>query len=276
MGRGHGDALRLLPGIHFGDDKAARALAREVNEFGAGTARARPDRFGHLASLPLPDVDGAIAEACHALDELGSDGVTIETNAEGRYPGDPEFAPLWQELNERAAVVFVHPTSPPGHEAVSLGLPRPMMEFLFDSARAAADLLFSGFLDRYPDIQWVFTHGGGALPLLADRIELFRSAFGLASGGATATEQLRRLWYDLAGTPFPHQTPALVAAFGSEHVLYGSDFCWTPAPVVGPQIASLRDAEQPDGGTWHGLTTRNAVKLFPRLAAQASEEGAVR
>lgn len=254
------------PGVHFGDDKAARALARSVNEFGAATAEDHPGRFGHLASLPLPDVDGALAEARYALDVLGSDGVTIETNADGRYPGDPEFAALWRELNERAAVVFVHPTSPRCHEAVSLNRPRPLLEFLFDSARAAADLVFSGALGRYPDIRWVFTHGGGALPLLADRIELFRAAFTRTPDAPNAVRELGRLWFDIAGTPFPNQVPALVRTFGSERVVYGSDYCWTPAPGVTAQIASIAAAQQPEGDTWAELTTRNARKLFPRLA----------
>lgn len=107
------------PGTHFGDDHAARRLAREVNEHGA-TLRARhPDRFGHFASLPLPDVEGSIVEATRALDQLGSDGVTVETNAGGRYLGHPDHVPLWSELDRRGAVVFVHPTSPPSAAALT-------------------------------------------------------------------------------------------------------------------------------------------------------------
>src|SRR5205823_12202954 len=103
-----------------------------------------PDRFGHFASLPLPDVDGALAELARALDELGSDGVAIETNANGVYLGDARYQPLWAELDRRAAAVFVHPTPPPPPEDISLGRPRPMLEFLFDTARAASDLAFTG------------------------------------------------------------------------------------------------------------------------------------
>ncbi len=114
------------PGVHFGDDAAARALARQVNRAGTAVVAARPDRFGHFASLPLPDVDGSLAEAAYALDELGSDGVTVETSTTGVYLGDPRYEPLWAELDQRSAVVFVHPTSPPCHEEVSLGRPRPM------------------------------------------------------------------------------------------------------------------------------------------------------
>lgn len=100
------------PGVHFGDDAAARELARHVNDAGAALKDEHPTRFGHFASLPLPDVDGSVAEARRALDELGSDGVTLESNARGRYLGDAAFAPLFDELAERKAVVFVHPTSP--------------------------------------------------------------------------------------------------------------------------------------------------------------------
>ncbi|MFI1308712.1 amidohydrolase family protein [Streptomyces albidoflavus] len=156
------------PAVHFGDDAAAaRTLAREVNTFGAGVRDAHPDRFGHFASLPLPDVEGALAEAVHALDVLGADGVTVETNHHGHYLGDPLFEPLWAELDRRGAVVFVHPTSPPHADAVALGRPRPMLEFLFDTARTASDLLFRGVLTRHPRVRWLLTHGGGALRRIA-------------------------------------------------------------------------------------------------------------
>lgn len=254
------------PGTHFGDDRAARLLSRQVNEFAADVVRDHPGRFGHFASLPLPDVEGSLAEAAHALDTLGSHGVAVESNHAGHYLGDPRFEPLWSYLDDRHATVFVHPTSPPCQEAVSLGRPRPMMEFLFDSARAVADLLFGQVLSRHPRIQWVITHGGGVLPLLADRMELFRTVFGIGpQEGPTVRDELRRLWFDMAGTPFPHQIPAVVKAFGHDRLLYGSDYCWTPAAGTAAQVASVDAADQPPGGSWRGLTTRNAARLLPGL-----------
>lgn len=253
------------PGVHFGDDVAAGRLAREVNEFGAALRAERPDRFGHFASLPLPDVEGSLAEAAYALDTLGSDGVAVESNHHGSYLGDPRFEPLWEDLDRRGAVVFVHPTSPRHAEEVALGRPRPMAEFLFDTARAAVDLLFNGVLVRRPGIRWILTHGGGVLPLLADRLELFRGALSAApEGGPDTREQLGRLWYDMAGTPFPRQVPAFDAAFGTERLLYGSDYCWTPVGAVLDQIAAVDGAAGPaGGGSWRELTTRNAHRLFP-------------
>ncbi|MEV7149145.1 amidohydrolase family protein [Streptomyces sp. NPDC093084] len=252
------------PGVHFGDDGAARALAREVNEFGALVHARHPQRFGHFASLPLPDVEGALVEAAHALDVLGADGVTVESNHHGVYLGDPRLEPLWEELDRRGAVVFVHPTSPPHAGDLALGRPRPMLEFLFDTARTASDLLFRGVLARRPRIRWILTHGGGALPLLADRMELFRTHLGGGpADGPSVIDQLGRLWYDMAGTPFPRQVPAFDAAFGTERLLYGSDYCWTPVEAVLAQVASVDSAPGPSGaGSWRDLTTGNALRLF--------------
>jgi predicted TIM-barrel fold metal-dependent hydrolase len=257
------------PGTHFGDDAAARTLTREVNEYAAGVVRAHPGRFGHFASLPLPDVDGSLAELAYALDELGSDGVTVESNAHGRYLGDERFEPLWAELGRREAVVFVHPTSPVHPETVSVGRPRPMLEFLFDSTRTVSDLVFNGVLTRHPGVRWIFTHGGGTLPLLVDRMELFRTAFdGGSPDEPSVREQVSGLWFDLAGTPFPHQVPALERAFGPARILYGSDYCWTPVGAVAQQVASLDTADQPGATTWRALTTANATRLLPRIAAR--------
>ncbi len=255
------------PGVHFHNAATATDLAQRVNNHGAEVSARRPDRFGHFASLPMPDVQGALVELARALDVLGSDGLAVESNTHGVYLGDPRYEPLWTEVDRRSAIVFVHPTSPPNWQDVALGRPRPMLEFLFDSARTASDLIFSGVLSRYRNIRWIFTHGGGVLPLVADRIDLFRTSFlggddPPDTTGPTGTDLLSGVWYDLAGTPFPHQVPALVAAFGSRKVLYGSDYCFTPEAGVATQLAAVDAAAGPDGLTWRQLTHRNATALF--------------
>jgi predicted TIM-barrel fold metal-dependent hydrolase len=270
-----GIAISMLsissPGVWFGDPTAAGTLARHVNDAGAEVRRTHPGRFGHFASLPLPDIDAALKELEYAIDQLGSDGVTTETNIDGVYLGDPRYQPLLAELDRRRTPVFVHPTSPPNYQAVSLGRPRAMLEFIFDTTRTVSDLVFTGCLQRHPNIGWIFTHGGGDLPLLAQRMELFRgvvagdSATGVTDPVLPVPEQIGRQRFDMAGTPFPYQIPALTAAFGSERLLYGSDYCWTPAPGTTAQVNSIDAAPQPDGDTWRALTTRNAQRLFPRL-----------
>jgi predicted TIM-barrel fold metal-dependent hydrolase len=259
----HGIAKAVLsvssPGVHFGDDGRAVRLARHVNDAAADVAQRHPGRFGNFAALPLPDVGSALEEVARALDELGADGVVLQSNVDGRYLGDPLFEPLLAELDRRRAVAFLHPTSPPGWEAVSPHRPRPMLEFLFDTTRTVTDLVLSRALERFPGIRFVVPHCGGALALLADRVELFRTAF-VPDGGAATREQLEGLWFDLAGTPFPTQVPALTGVVGTGKLLYGSDFCFTPPEAVARQLASI-DAAGPE---WRELTTRNAHRLLER------------
>ncbi|WP_030868031.1 amidohydrolase family protein [Streptomyces sp. NRRL S-37] len=256
------------PGVHFGDDTAARRLAREVNEAGAQAVRDHPGRFGLFASLPLPDVDGALEEIAYAYDTLHADGVVLETNTHGTYLGDPDLEPVWAELGRRRAVVFLHPTSPVCWERSALGRPRPMIEFIFDTARTVTDLLMAGTLDRHRDLTVIVPHCGGALPVLADRIDGFMRMF-MPEGTAVpgAVEQLRRLHYDLAGPALPRQLPALLNLVGSDRLLYGSDHCWTPAAGVEAHVAGLDAAPAPDGaGSWRALTTANARRILPRTA----------
>jgi predicted TIM-barrel fold metal-dependent hydrolase len=153
-----------------------------------------------------------------------------------------------------------------------------MIEFIFDTARAVTGLILTGTLTRHPGMKIIVPHGGGALPLLADRITAFLSASSPSHNPAPdLVPQLRRLYYDLAGTPFPRQVPALLSLVGSGQLLYGSDFCFTPAPGIERQIAAINAAPVPvQDVTWQSLTTSNALHLLPRLTPPltASSTGA--
>ena len=267
------------PGTHFGDDQAARQLARDVNDAGAQLVQDHPGRFGLFASLPLPDIDGAVAEIGYAFDTLVADGVVLETNTHGIYLGDQRLDPVFAELARRRATVLLHPTSPPCWQQTALGRPRPIIEFIFDTARAVTDLILAGTLDRHPELNIIAPHGGGALPLLADRINLFLLGSPSHGPAPDPVASLRRLYYDLAATPFPRQVPALLRLVGPDRLLYGSDFCFTPARGIEMQIASIKAAPVPvEGATWQSLTTGNARGLLPRLtppstASQARAAG---
>lgn len=224
------------PGVYFGDLAAARDLSRAVNLEGARIVGDRPGRFGLFASLPLPDVDGALREIAFAFDELGADGVYLQTNAGGIYPGDTAFDPVFAELDRRCAVVFMHPTSPncPCCGSKERPLPRPMLEFMFETTRAVANLILSGTLDRYRNLKLIVPHAGAALPVLADRIALIAEM--LPSVGVVPFSEivptLSRLYYDLAGVPVPRLFPALRSFADPQHLLYGSDWPHTPTAVV--------------------------------------------
>jgi predicted TIM-barrel fold metal-dependent hydrolase len=259
---GIGQAVLSLssPGVHFGDDAAAAELAVRVNDFAAELCAARPDRFRFFAVLPLPAVEEALGELVRALDTLGAVGAVAGSNAHGRYPGTPEFEPIWSALDERAAALFIHPTSPGNWRDTSLGLPRPLMEFLFDTTRAIVDATVTGAFARHPAVRVIVPHTGALLPLLGDRIAMFlRGAHAVPDIART----LAQLWYDLAGTPMPAQAKLLIDKAGTNRILYGSDYCFTPSALVTEQIASLDDgwpaiAAKP----WRTLTTHNARTLL--------------
>ena len=262
------------PGIHFGDDglgedRPARELARHVNDVGAEIVTARPDRFGLSAVLPLPDVDGALAEMQRALDDLGADAIALGTNHHGRYLSDPAFAPVLAELNARTAVVTLHPTSPPGWERTALGRPRPMIEFLFDTTRCIVDLVLSGTLARHPRIRWIVPHAGAVLPVLAQRVQLMGAMMGEP---VEIVGALAGLHYDLAGAPVPIALDALLAIAGPDHLLYGSDFPYTPAPAVTALARALRSAPALRQANLTAGGDNAGAALFPRLAARSNTE----
>ncbi|WP_330346974.1 amidohydrolase family protein [Streptomyces sp. NBC_00582] len=256
------------PGVHFGDDKAARVLARRVNEYTAELARDHRGRFGTFVSLPLPDVDGALEEIAFAVDGLGADGVALLTHTHGVYLGDERLEPVFAELDRRKAVVFLHPTSPVCWEQSALGRPRPMVEYIFDTARTVTDLVMAGVLTRHPNLRVIVPHCGGAIPVLADRINEFMRLFvpSHEESPHEAVQQLRSLYYDMAGTAFPRQVPALLKLADPDRVLFGSDYCWTPPALADAHIAAIDAADPPaEGATWRSLTTANALRLFPKV-----------
>jgi predicted TIM-barrel fold metal-dependent hydrolase len=262
------------PGVHFGGEslavnQAARELARHVNDEGARLVARSPARFGLAATLPLPDVDGAMAELTHAYDELGADAIALHTNHNGRYLTDPAFDPVLAELDRRAAVVTVHPTSPPGWEATALGRPRPMLEFLFDTTRCVIDLILSGTLDRYPHIRWIVPHAGAVLPAVAHR------AAGMSALAGTPVDvpaALGRLYYDLAGVPLPVALDGLLTLAGPDRLLYGSDFPFTPAPVVAGLADELRRAPALQAARLAPVPGSPGVALFPRLTSHPNPQ----
>jgi len=138
------------PSTHFLPPAERPALARAVNDAGAALVQARPDRFGYFACLPMPDIEASLAEIRRAFDELGADGVVLQTNTDGVYLGSPAFAPILAELNRRKTTLFLHPTSPACFGALALGRPAPLLEFPLDTTRTIVDLLYSRRLQTNP------------------------------------------------------------------------------------------------------------------------------
>ena len=256
------------PGVHFGDDRAAAKLSRRLNEEGTRLRKAHVDRFGLFAVTPLPNIELAIEEAVYAIDQLGAEGVAVESNHHGLYHGDPKLEPFYAELHRRKSAMFIHPTSPSceGCLSLALGRPRPMLEFMFETTRTVTNLVLNGVTQRYPDLRIVVPHAGAALPVLASRVES-QAPFMFPDGKSLPRmkDEMRKLYYDLAGAPLPELLQALEHIADKEHIFYGSDWPFTPddateklalALDTTPAIGSLeREAYM------HG----NALRAFPAL-----------
>jgi predicted TIM-barrel fold metal-dependent hydrolase len=182
------------PGVHFGDNAAARALARECNEFAARVVSDHPGRFGFFAVLPLPDVDGALREAEYALDTLKADGIGVLFSYAGNYLGNPAFAPLMDECNRRKAVVYCHPyCAACGVQTTLTDAQSRGVEFVFDTTRTILSLLQTATVARCPDITFIWSHGGGTVPFITSR--LAGAARNLPNG---LMYELQRFYYDTA------------------------------------------------------------------------------
>ena len=250
------------PGVHFGDDAAARALARRCNEDAAGCVERWPQRFGGFAVLPLPDVAGACAEAAYALDALHLDGVVLFASCGDRFLGDPAFDRVLDVLNERSAVVFVHPAMHPTAREIRLDLPLFVVEYVFDTTRAATNLIFSGALDRFPNIRFILAHAGGTLPYLASRLAASPLIDPGRLGGRSPDDiraKIKHFWYDTALAFGPQTLAVLAAVADPKKILFGSDWPYAPETVTAETVRSLGPAPE---------LRENALALFPRLAAR--------
>ena len=253
------------PGVHLGDDVQARTLARAVNEYSAEVVKDRPDRFGHFASLPLPDAEASLVEAAYALDVLGADGIVLMSNAHGRYLGDPHFEPLWAELDRRQANVFIHPAQPP--MPLLPGTPAPLADYVFDTTRTALNLVLNGVMRRYPNVRVILSHGGGFLPYAAYRFSGLTSTVVAPDYRADEILQdLKRFYFDTALSASPSALPGLLAFAEPGHILYGSDWPFAPQEAGTYYNRFLETYNGFVPGQANAINRRNAEILIPRLA----------
>lgn len=247
-----------------GADAIARAKAREMNEFAARLAQDHPRRFRFFATLTLPDVDGAIAEAVYALDTLHASGVILLANVHGRYVGGPEDEPLFDELNRRGAVVFIHPSELPGNRVE--GIPPFAADFLLDTTRAAFRLVQNGIVRRYPSVKIILSHAGGFVPYASHRLaaiiaaETQRAPFEIL-------DELASFYFDTALSGSPAALPSLLAFAKPGHVLFGSDWPYAPEIAVSYFTGQLDAYAALDAAGHAAIDRGNAELLFPDLSS---------
>ena len=253
----------VQPGVWLGNDEEGRRLARECNDFGARLVREYPGRFGLFASLPLGDVPGSLAELRYALDELKADGIGLMTSFGNKWLGDPAFWPVMEELNRRKAVVYTHPTQPDCCRNLMADVNSSTVEWTTDTTRTIASLLFTGTAARFPDIRWIFSHGGGTAPFLVGRFvtqeALMKDRERRLPNGVM--HEMRKFYYDTAQANHPGALAALLAIVPVSQVLLGTDYPFRrPAAEIEAVGAWRFTAEE-----LRAVERGNAVGLVGRL-----------
>jgi predicted TIM-barrel fold metal-dependent hydrolase len=262
----HGVATAVLslstPGVWFGNAEAARRTARRCNEYAAELIQTYPRRFGQFAVIPLPDSEGSLREIEYALDVLKADGIGLLTSYGDKWLGDPTFLPVFEELNRRKSVVFVHPTVPGCCQKLLPAVSPLVAEIPQDTTRAVTNLLFTGSFSRFKDIRFIFTHAGGTVPMVVGRMQQYGPK-GLTDNGFSAIEDaLRRLYFDIAGTAYAPAIAALTALVPTTQILFGSDNPYVPLGLTANGLAQLGLSAADLQAIGHD----NALTLLPNLA----------
>ena len=260
-----------VAGVHHGDDAMANRLAEDVNKAMARFVEHAPRQLGFFAVLPLPDLEGALRQLAHALDDLGADGAILLSNQNGKYVGDPAFEPLYAELDRRGAAVLIHPTRPPNVDALGLHLWPALVEYPAETTRVAANLVYNGVMQRYPRIKWVLAHAGGCLPYLAFRMELMdesddRSPTFHERHPEGFAPYVSKFYYDTAISGSAPALRALYEVADPGHVMFGSDWPYISREHVLRQLQTLERADLVGVERLAQLATANAKRLFPRFA----------
>jgi 6-methylsalicylate decarboxylase len=258
------------PGIWFGNNNQGRRLARYCNEYGARMMQDHPGRFGMFAALPLPDVEGSLREIEYAFDDLKLDGVGLMTNYADRWPGDPDFAPVFDELNRREAIVYFHPTAPTCTASVP-GVPVSLIEFPTDTARAVTSLMFNGTFSRCPNIRFIFSHCGGTLLMIVARLvgNLERPAMREVAARIPKGPmyELQKLYFDTASAANAIVFGAVTKLVPMSHLLFGTDFPYWPISHIAGALARLGLNE----ADLRAVERDNALRLFPHYAGKRSQ-----
>lgn len=256
----------------LGGEKA-RAFARRANEYVAKVVSDNRKRFGFFAVIPYSDTDGAIKELEYAYETLKADGVGLMSSIGDKWPGDPAFDHVFEELNRRKSILFLHPftsaccrTLIPGGEG--------SVERDFDTTRAVTNLLYSGTLSRLPDIRYIINHSGADVPVEAGRIKDRVPGFSTFGGKPLSNHdgktdkipngvfyELKKLYYECAHAAYPAAIAALTAFAPSTQYLFGTD--WPAEPMESTLDELPKNKLSP--AVLHAMYRGNAERLFPRF-----------
>jgi 6-methylsalicylate decarboxylase len=260
-------SVASIPGIWFdaGSEAAAR-MVRVCNDYAADMMRDYPGRFGLFATLSMLENETTLKEIEYALDTLKADGIVLQTNYGDKWLGDAAYRPIFDELNRRKAVVFVHPLVANCCRNLSVGAFPAVIEVPHDTTRAIVSLLLSGGFVHWRDICWLFSHGGGTLPMMAGRISVIYEGILKTRGDANPAPEgieaeFRRLHYDTAIVTHPAAMAALMKLVPTSQITYGTDYPFVPLDPVG----KLREFGL-SAADMQAISSGNAIRLVPRLS----------
>lgn len=265
------------PGATILSGKAASELCRKINLKAAELCNQYPSKFGFFAALPplVDNLEAALEEITYSLDTLKADGVTLYTRYghDNHYLGHADFKPLWDELDKRGTVVFVHPTHLVDTNLISPALPQPMIDYPHETTRAVVDLLLSNTVRDHPNVKIILSHAGGTLPYLATRAAHLTFDTCLSQKDPEEfLDEARSFYYDLALSGNPWTLDFILKFAKPGHVLYGSDFPYAPTKTINTHVKMLEVFEM-DKETEYGVSRGAAESLFPRLKASVNEKG---
>ena len=249
-----------------------KTVIRLCNEAAARLKQEHPGRFLFCAALPLPNVDAAIREAVYALDTLKADGIKLATNVQGQYLGAPELDRLFAVLNERKAVVILHPHRPePVNRQVMQQTPLAMQEYLAETTRAVSNMISRNVLARYPNVRVVVPHCGAYLPMAVPRMKSLVPVMQANKmvGEIDWEANLAALYYDLAGAHSPEVIRMLLTITTPDHLLYGSDYPYVAPQVLTASLARMKEylTTEPDLAPYKEMILwKNAGSLIPTLS----------
>ncbi len=250
---------------------AATRIARQSNEYAKQLATDHPGRFGVFAMLPLPDIDESLKEIAYALDTLKADGIGILTNYGDKWLGYSHFDPIWDELNRRRATVYTHPADANCCVNLVQGVPPTAVEWGADTTRSITSLIFSGTSRKYPDINWIFSHGGGGLTAFAERLLVQMVATPPYHGRFTreaVQAELDRFHYDTAQVSLGGTLAALAKLVPVSQIVYGSDFPYRTAAEHSKGVDALfGEADR------KRVNRENALRILPRLRSTSPLSG---
>jgi predicted TIM-barrel fold metal-dependent hydrolase len=253
------------PQVGFLPAADAARIARESNEYAKQLAADHPGRFGVFAMLPMPYIDESLKEIDYVFGTLNVDGIGMMTSYGDKWLGYPQFAPVFDELNRRKATVYTHPTSPNCCVNLVQGVSDATVELGADTTRTIASLIFSGAAQRYADINFIFSHGGGALTAVAERLQIqmvstppYRDKF----TREIVDGQLRRFYYDTAQVANAVTIGALARLVPVTQIVFGTDYPYRTGAEHVKGLATNFDAAE-----LKAIDRENALRILPRLRA---------